>query len=299
MGLEISWWRHMNKPFDFLVSDKQPFLYVEKSIVCMKDGFLTALSGKEGKKLISPSSHLIMMLGTGTSITQEAAIFSAQHDMHIAFVRGGSNIHTYFQEGRYQDPMRLVNQVNNQSHHKLEIARELMKLRFKLLKENRDSEIDSYPSIDELTLFEARWAKSLYRKYCLRYKIESFKRDFNGEDMVNQRLNILNNVLYSLCSSIILSCHLSPSIAFIHGFSRRGGLAFDLADLIKTPTIVRLAFSADKEKNTRQLMYHLMSMLKENNNYYFKLLIHICLMLGEDDYAKEKWDVIYANFGIK
>lgn len=289
----------MNKPYDFLTTDKEPFLYIEKSIICMKDGFLTALSGKEGKVTISPSSHLILMLGTGTSITQEAAIFSSQYDMQIAFVRGGSNIHTYFQEGRYQDPQRLVNQVKNQEKFKLEIAKELMKLRFKILKENKDSEIDSYESIDTLTLFEARWAKSIYRQYCFKYKIENFKRDFNGSDIVNERLNILNNVLYSLCSAIILSCHLSPSISFIHGFSRRGGLAFDLADLIKTPTIVRLAFSADKDKNTRQLMYYLMSMLKENNNYYFKLLINICLMLGESEYEKSKWNLLYDNFNIK
>ena len=289
----------MNKPYDFLTTDKEPFLYLEKSIICMKDGFLTALSGKEGKVLISPSSHLIMMLGTGTSITQEAVIFASQHDMQIAFVRGGSNIHTYFQEGRYQDPVRLVNQVKNQENFKLEIAKELMKLRFRLLKDNKDDEIESYESIDTLTLFEARWAKSIYRQYCFKYKIDNFKRDFEGTDIVNERLNILNNVLYSLCSSIILSCHLSPSISFIHGFSRRGGLAFDLSDLIKTPTIVRLAFSADKDKNTRQLMYYLMSMLKENNNYYFKLLIHICLMLGEGEYEKNKWKVLYENFGIK
>lgn len=291
----------MNKPYDFLVSDKQPFLYIEKSIIRMKDGFLVSLQGENGINIISPSSHLILLLGTGTSITQEAAIFSAQHDMDIAFVRGGSNVHSYFKEARFQDPYRLVNQIKNQDLYKVEIAKELLKLRFKLLKldKNKIQEIDQYYSIDELTLFEARWAKSIYRQFCFKNNKQNFKRDFNGTDLINERLNILNNVLYSLCTSIILSCHLSPSIGFIHGYSRRGGFSFDLADLIKTPTTVKMAFEYAENKNIKQLMYGLMSELKSNNNFYFKLLIYICLMLGEENYSAKKWEELYDRFGIK
>lgn len=291
----------MNKPYDFLTTDKQPFLYVEKSIVRMKDGFLVALSGKDGVNTISPSSHLILLLGAGTSITQEAIIFASQHDMDIAVVRGGSNVHTYFKEARFQDPYRLVNQVKIQETYKLEIAKELMKLRFKLL--NVDSliinEMLECSNIEELTLYEARWAKSVYKQHCIKYKVSNFSRKFDGEDIINERLNILNNVLYSLSTSIILACHLSPSIGFIHGYSRRGGFSFDLADLIKTPTSVRFAFEADKEKSTKYLMYLLMSKLKENNNFYFKLMINICLMLGEDNYSSEKWRDLYDRFNIK
>lgn len=291
----------MNRPYDFLTSDKQPFIYIEKSIVRMKDGFLVALQGKEGVKVISPSSHLILLMGTGTSITQEAAIFAAQNDMDIAFVRGGCNVHSYFKEARFQDPYRLANQLQNQQLHKLEIAKELLKLRFKLLKIDDDKikEIYTYSSIDELTLFEARWAKSIYRQYCFKYNHKNFKRDFDGTDIVNERLNILNNVLYSLCTSIALSCHCSPSLGFIHGYSRRGGFSFDLADLIKTPTTVKMSFESNKDKNIKNLMYGLMSELKSNNNFYFKLIIYICLMLGEDNYSIEKWDKLYDSFNIK
>lgn len=84
------------KPYDFLVSDKEPFVYVEKSIVRMDDGFLTLLQGERGKTIIAPSGHLLMLLGAGTSITQEAAIFCSFHDMHLAFARGGCNIHSMF-----------------------------------------------------------------------------------------------------------------------------------------------------------------------------------------------------------
>lgn len=289
----------MNRIYDFLTTEKEPFLYVEKSVVCMKDGFLTLLSGKDGKKVIPPASHLLMMLGAGTSITQEAVIFSAQHDMHIAFARGGSNIHSFFMEGRYQDPKRLVNQVKNQEKYKFEIAKELMKIRFKLLNENKDEEVELCNNIDQLILFEARWAKSVYRKYCIKYKVDNFKRDFDGVDLINKRLNILNNVLYSLCSAIILSCSLNPSIGFIHGYSRRGGFSFDLADLIKTKTVFDFAFSEKEDKTIRQLMYKTMSVLKKDNKKYIKLLVKICLLLGEDDFNIEKFkEEIYDNFNL-
>lgn len=239
------------------------------------------------------------MMGAGTSITQDAAIYAAQHDMHISFCRGGSNIHSFFMEGRYQDPQRLVNQVKNQELYKLEIAKELMKIRFKLLNENNDDEIQSFKSIEDLTLYEARWAKSVYRKYCVKYKVGNFKRDFKGVDLINKRLNVLNNVLYSLCSAIILNCSLNPSIGFIHGYSRRGGFSFDLADLIKTRTVLDFAFSENENKNIRQLIYKTMSVLKQDNKKYIKLIVKICLILGENDFSIKKFQKeIYDHFNL-
>ena len=290
----------MKQIYDLLCSDKEPFLYVEKSIICMKDGFLTTLSGKNGKQIISPATHIMLMLGAGTSITQEAAIFCAQHNLHISFVRGGSNIHSFFMYGRYQDPKKIVNQVNVQSEYKYQISKELLKLRFKLIDQNFDNDIEECKDIESLTLYEARWTKKRYKEYCLKNKVPYFKREYEGKDVYNERLNILNNVLYSLCSAIVLMCHLNPSIGFIHGYSRRGGLSFDLADLIKTRCVFNHTFSdKNKEKTTRQLMYSMMSTLKENNNKYLKLLIKICLVLGEDGFTIDKFkDVLYEDYSV-
>lgn len=289
----------MNKQYDFLTSDKEPFIYFEKSIICMSDGFLTALNGTNGKVVIPPSSHMLLLLGTGTSITQEAAIFSAQHDMDVSFIRGGSNIHTVMKETRMQDPYRLVNQVKNQENFKVDIAKQLLKLRFKLLKYDNDfiENLFELDTIEELTLFEARWAKEVYKAFCLRNKIEGFKRDFAGTDLINARLNILNNALYSICTSISISCHLSPSIGFIHGFSRRGGFSFDLADIIKTPTTVKLSFEKPSNLDTKSMMIELMVQLKKDKNKMIRLLINICLLLGEE-YSLEKWNKLYDSFNI-
>ncbi len=272
-----------NKPYDFLVSDKEPILYLEKSKIVMKDGFLCALNG-EGIQHIAASGHLVLLLGAGTSISQEAAIFCSFNDCHIAFVRGGMNVHSFFMSGRYQDPRCIMNQAKLAQENKFEIAKDLLKIRFKLLKEVPEliQSIDNTKDINDLMLLEARWYKSLYKKVIQKYhkgKDVEFKRDFDSNDVFNERLNILNNALYSLTTAIILSCNLSPSIGFIHGTTRRGGLTFDIADILKPLTVMDLAFN-NQELNNRQLMYRLFVLLKNDNFKLIKIIIEICLFMG-------------------
>lgn len=275
------------KPYDFLASEKEPLLYLEKSMIRMKDGFLCALQGEKGMKIISPSGHLILLLGTGTSISQEAAIFCSLHDMQIAFVKGGTNIHSLFMSGRYSNPQSLINQVKYIEQNKIELAKKLLIYRLKLINDNKNEyieEINKLNDLNSLLLWEARWAKTIYRKYSLKSGID-FKRDFEGKDKVNERLNILNNVLYSVCAAIILSCSLSPSIAILHGVTRRGGLAFDYADIFKTKIIFDLAFSKE-DISTREMMYKLSMKLKENNYEIIKTMIKLCLHIAGDEDLK-------------
>lgn len=279
------------KPYDFLTSEKEPFFYIEKGIICMHDGFLSVLNGKDGCNYLSPSGILVLVLGHGTSITQEAAIFASENDMQISFSRGRFNMHSIFMSGRYSEPYALRNQINKTEKNRLNYAKMLLKYRFKLLKVLNDEikdQIDILDSVEKILLYEARWAKKIYKEFAIQYNVQDFTRDFEHKrksispvDVVNERLNILNNLFYSVCTSIILATNLSPSIAILHGESRRGGLAFDLADLFKTSLIFDLAF---KQQNItiKELMYTLSSRLKENNQFYLKKMIEICLSLGSD-----------------
>lgn len=279
------------KPYDFLASEKEPFFYVEKGIICMNDGFLSVVNGKEGCTHLTPAGILVLVLGHGTSITQEAAIYASQSDMQISFSRGRFNMHSIFMSGRYQDPYALRNQINKTEKNRLSYAKLLLKYRFKLLDFLNDetrNQIDILDSVEKILLYEARWAKRIYREFSIKYDVPDFTRNFEFQaksktpkpvDVVNERLNILNNMFYSVCTAVILSTNLSPSIAILHGESRRGGLAFDLADLFKTPLIFDLAFE-QKNISIKELMYTLSSRLKENNQFYLKKMIEICLSLG-------------------
>jgi CRISPR-associated endonuclease Cas1 len=268
------------KPYDFLVPEKEPLLYLEASILRMEDGFLTVLSGKEGSGTIAPSGVLVLMLGAGTSITQEAAIFAAQNDMQLAFARGRCNVHSIFMSGRYQDPLTICHQVRLIDTQKLEVAKELLRLR---LKRNNTKQTDIDEAMTQIDLaalvaWEGRWAKTIYREFSLRNKMP-FSRNFDGNDAVNIKLNILNNALYSVCTAICLSCGLHPSVGFLHGYTRRGGLAFDLADVFKTELTMTLAFDVNI-KRSRDAMYALAKALKKDNFDIVKRMIKICLLLG-------------------
>lgn len=274
----------MKKPYDFLLSEKEPFQYIEKAKLVLKDGFLTALKGHEGPQIIAPSSLMFLLLGAGTSITQEAALFCARHDLFLCFARGGSNIHTIWQSHRYQNPVCLRNQIKKIDGNQLVYAKALLKYRFYLVdKFNKkiEEELDCLKSINEILLYEARFYKNLYKELAIKNKVD-FTRNKDGTDYVNERLNILNNVLYSVTTALCLGTHISPSIAIIHGDTRRGGLTFDLADLIKIPLVYNLCF--DKNPiTTKDLMHKFSQNLKQNNQFYLKLLLNICLSLADND----------------
>lgn len=278
------------KPYDFLLLEKEPFQYVEKARVVLKDGFLTALKGKDGTHIISPSALMILLLGSGTSISQEAAIYCAEHDLQLCFVRGGMNIHSLWMSGRYQNPVPLQNQIKKINNRKLEYAKMLLIYRFYLLdmlSEEIRKEINACNNIIEVTLYEARWAKNIYRDYSNKYKVQFTRKTdpSQANDYINERLNILNNMLYSIMTSICIATHLSTSIAIIHGNTRRGGLVFDLADLIKTQIIFDLAFD-NKPITTQMLMHKFAAKLKENNQQHLKLILNICLAIGDEDDEK-------------
>lgn len=285
------------KPFDFLATDKQLFLFKEKAMIRMDDGLLVALKGKEGREVIAPASHLVLLLGPGTSISQEASIFAAFNDMQIAFVRGGCNVHSFFMSGRYQNPESILNQARLVEKHKLQVAKWLMQYRLRRNGYNGDiiQKMLQEPDIVALTAWEARWAKAVYKNLAVNNKT-TFTRDFSGSDWPNAKLNILNNALYSVCTAICMSCGVHPSIGFIHGLTRRGGLAFDLADILKNDSTLPIAFNKQIPPD-KQCMYKLASVLRENSEERLKTILELALLIGSHDL--ERLEYFCAGRDIK
>lgn len=276
----------MKRHYDFLLSEKEPFQYIEKARLMMKDGFLCSAQGKEGFKIIAPSSLLCLMLGAGTSITQEAAVFCAENDLYLSFARGGSNIHSIWHSGRYPNPDAIKNQIRKIESNRLEYAKAFLIYRMHLmdrLTEQRKNDVSQLTDIGGLLLYEARLIKGIYAEYARKNNLD-FVRKFDAHkgDYVNERLNILSNAIYSICTAICYSVNISPSVAILHGEKRRGGLTFDLADLIKSQIIFDMAFNPEPIKTTT-LMHNLASKLKENNQEKLKLLLRIVLSLSSDE----------------
>lgn len=293
----------MKKPYDFLFTDKIPFLVFTKCKIFMKDGFLVA-ANKDGVKTISPSNLAMIFIDVGTSITHDAINELTKHDCLICFTNGGFNIHSVFKEQRFTDPTYLVNQVllTQNEENKLKIAKDLFKIRLhltnnfnKTIKLDFDVgeafvKIENSPDEKKLLGYEGNFVRYLYKEYSKKFNIENFKRekDFDqkikttsnfSKENINERLNKLNNTMYNFCSAICLSFGLSPSIAFLHGETRRGGLAFDLADIVKPLLILDICF--DKNVEERKIYFHLKNKLVENNYFYTKLLFFICKNIGD------------------
>ncbi len=273
------------KPFDLLLTDKEPLLFFEKTIIKVDDGELVAFN-KQGRFVIQPASTIIIYLGSGTSITQEASIMCALHDCYISFARGGTYVHSVWHSGRWSDPSFLVNQaiLHNDDTKRLIIAKNLILKRLGNESVSKDivRKINNALTINELLGYEANWAKEIYRKEAEFSNIK-FKRNFDGTDEVNKRLNLLNNALYSIVTSIILATGLHPSVGYIHGRKRRGGLAFDLADIYKLELTIKPAFRIPNNMSFKEIMYYFNNDLKDNNFKIIKEIVSICQKIGKGD----------------
>lgn len=271
------------KPFDLLLTEKEPLIFFEKTIIRMDDGELVALN-KSGRFVIQPASTLMIYLGAGTSITQEAAIFSASHDCFISFSRGSSYVHSVWHSGRWSDPRSVVNQVSLHvnDEKRLELAKQLIikRLGNEFVNKTTVDKVSGAKSINELLGYEANWAKNIYREEAEFAKIK-FTRNFDSNDLVNSRLNLLNNALYSIVSSIVISVGLHPSVGFIHGKSRRGGLCFDLADIYKYDLTIKPSFRMPANLEYKQIMFHFNNGLKKDNFKIIREIVDICLKIAE------------------
>jgi CRISP-associated protein Cas1 len=101
---------------------------------------------------------------------------------------------------------------------------------------------------------EARLTKQLYRMATLAVQYGDFARSKRGEgtDAANQFLDHGNYLAYGLAATATWVLGLPHGLAVLHGKTRRGGLVFDVADLIKDAVILPQAFLSAMKGSTEQ-----------------------------------------------
>ena len=111
-------------------------------------------------------------------------------------------------------------------------------------------------SSDHATLLteEARLTKQLYQLTARATQYGDFARAKRGEssDSANQFLDHGNYLAYGLAASACWVLGLPHALAVLHGKTRRGGLVFDVADLIKDATILPQAFCSAMQGHSEQ-----------------------------------------------
>ena len=118
--------------------------------------------------------------------------------------------------------------------------------------------IDTAPDNGTLLTDEARLSKSLFKLCAQATRYGEFTRAKRGSgtDPANRFLDHGNYLAYGLAASACWVLGLPHGLAVLHGKTRRGGLVFDVADLVKDAVILPQAFISavrgDDEQEFRQ-----------------------------------------------
>lgn len=233
-----------------------------------------------------------VLLGTGTSITQAAMRELAKAGVLVGFSGGGGSpliaavereddILWFQPQSEYRPTEYLQNWVRFWFQEPLRLSaakslqmarldrvldqwignRQLREAGFEVNKDDLSKLLDAardgiQAAVDTASLLttEARLSKQLFRMAATNSKYGAFTRGKRGEasDPANSFLDHGNYLAYGLGATATWVLGLPHSLAVLHGKTRRGGLVFDAADLVKDATVLPLAFVAAVRGDTEQ-----------------------------------------------
>lgn len=237
-----------------------------------------------------------ILLGTGTSVTQAAMRELAKAGVLVGFCGGGGtplfsaneidvDVAWFSPQSEYRSTEYLQAWVRFwfQDRLRLQAAKSLQFARLKRIEKSwlessylqdhgfhilpsvltsalSDSaqSIAAAPDVNGLLAEEAHLTKKLYRIAVSAVKYGEFTRAKRGEgvDPANRFLDHGNYLAYGLGATATWVLGLPHGLAVLHGKTRRGGLVFDAADLVKDAVVLPQAFISairgDEEQEFRR-----------------------------------------------
>lgn len=237
-----------------------------------------------------------LLLGTGTSITQAAMRELAKAGVLVGFAGGGGTplfsanevdieVAWFCPQSEYRPTEYLQRWVSFwfDDGKRLEAAKAFQQARLELIERQwlngrwlRDADfrvdgeqlksllartgkaLEAAPDGTFLLTEEARLTKQLFRLAAQAVGYEDFVRAKRGSggDPANRFLDHGNYLAYGLAATATWVLGLPHGLAVLHGKTRRGGLVFDVADLVKDALILPQAFisamNGDEEQEFRQ-----------------------------------------------
>lgn len=269
-----------------LHSKRANVFYLEHCRVMQKDGRVLYLT--ESKEVnqywnIPIANTTVILLGTGTSITQAAVRMLAKAGVTIGFCGGGgtpllqaTEIEWLTPQNEYRPTEYVQNWVKFwfNEEKRLQVAKFFQKTRLKYLLSvwSKDSDlqdwgfladtseietasslfnkkINSANNVNTLLTAEAEFAKTLYR-YASNLVELPFARNRGNSDLANTFLNHGNYLAYGSAATTLWVLGIPFAFAVLHGKTRRGALVFDVADLIKDAIVLPFSFICAKEQMT-------------------------------------------------
>ena len=200
----------------------------------------------ETRTLIPIDQVSLVMLGPGTSVTQQAAKTLATNNCLMCFV-GEEGVKMYaFATGGTHSARRLLRQAELYAapEERERVAQRMYLKRF-------PSPVATDVTIQQLRGMEGARVRKTYEQMALTYGVKWEGRNYDQgswytADPLNRALSSANACLYGLCHAAILSAGYSPAIGFIHT-GKMLSFVYDVADLYKTEITIPLAFQIAAE----------------------------------------------------
>jgi len=272
-----------------LHSKRANIYYLEHCRVMQKDGRVLYLTeAREEKQYwnIPIANTTVILLGTGTSITQAAVRMLASAGVLIGFSGGGgtpllmgNEIEWLTPQSEYRPTEYIQGWLSFwfEEDKRLAVAKQFQQQRIRYIQQvwEKDKDLQSEgiyaedeaisqalkgfadkieqaPNVTRLLLLEAQLTKRLYKIAVTHTQTEDFVRDFDSSDDANAFLNHGNYLAYGLGATTLWVLGVPHGFAVMHGKTRRGALVFDVADLIKDAIILPWAFICAKEQMSEQ-----------------------------------------------
>lgn len=270
-----------------LHSKRANLYYLEYCRVMQKDGRVLYLTEDDDANYyynIPIANTTVILLGTGTSITQAAMRILAQAGVLIGFSGGGgtpffagTEIEWLTPQSEYRPTEYIQGWLSWwwDENKRLQAAQTLQTARtdylLKIWQKDREliahgfnapniintitaakTAIQQQTSITHLLQHEAHLTKALYKHAAICTNQTGFNRDHHAIDNANRFLNYGNYLAYGLGATVSWVLGIPHGFAVLHGKTRRGALVFDIADIIKDALVLPLAFIAANENLSEQ-----------------------------------------------
>lgn len=259
-----------------LPTHKTSITYIEHCKVVAADDRLAYVKAKNGleKHFSLPYGNTnVILLGPGTSLTHQAAYFLSSEGVLVGFVGGGQTPLYFASQNEYRPTEYLQNwyPLWENADSRLNVAKVLQIKRleyvlsiyqksFKSIFTQVEKVCESYrekillAKDNQMLLgFEGNFVKNLYKTWAGEYEVNFKRTPQTKENLVNTLLDNGNYLAYGLAGSLLWILGISHSLSVSHGKTRRGGLVFDFADVIKDSTILPICFqSVDKNLDQSQ-----------------------------------------------
>lgn len=274
------------RPRAVMLSKRANIFYLERCKVMQRNESVVYLTdtGQDIERYfnIPDKNTLFILLGTGTSITSSAIRKLSESNVVVGFCGSGGSPLTATVDASFvlpQDEYRPTQYAQawfarwQDEAMRLKLGKALLRKRAEWTEKFWAKQGVSLPdkvindllvasekaaSTTELLTAEAHWAKKLYALQARRHEI-SFTRTV-GEGLsgtpaetINKLIDHGNYLAYGYAAVVLHGMGIPFSLPILHGKTRRGGLVFDIADLVKDQLVLPKAFEMGAGGDSRRL----------------------------------------------